>query len=128
MSQGSLDLVEEVRSRRAGVLAKIAEAAGRARRSAEDVRLVVVTKGQPVQIIEAAIEAGATILGENYAEEATQKIEALGVSRSKGVEWHMIGHVQSRKAKLVARGFDMVHSVDSLKLARRLDAEARDMG
>ena len=89
-------------------------------------RLVVVTKTQPVEMIQAAIEAGAQILGENYAEEAAEKISALGPQS--GVEWHMIGHVQSRKAQLVAEHFDLVHSLDSLKLAERLDRSAAEIG
>ena len=93
-------------------------------------RLVVVTKGQPLQVVEAAVQAGARILGENYAEEATAKIDALHSSSidAGGVQWHMIGHVQARKAKLVAPHFDLIHSVDSLKLARKLDALAAELG
>ncbi len=75
--------------------------------------------------MEAALEAGARIFGENYAEESVPKIEAL---RDAQVEWHMIGHVQSRKAGLVAQHFALVHSVDSLKLANRLDRAAAELG
>ncbi len=82
------------------------------------VRLVVVTKSQPLEMVRAAIAAGVSILGENYAEEAVAKIVALPET---AVEWHMIGHVQSRKADLVARQFSMLHSLDSVKLAGRLD-------
>ena len=89
-------------------------------------RLVVVTKLQPIEVIQAVIEAGARMLGENYAEEAADKIAFLG-SQS-GVEWHMIGHVQSRKASLVAQHFDLIHSLDSLKLAQRLNRSAADLG
>jgi hypothetical protein len=65
-----------------------------------------------------ALEAGAGHLGENYVEEAIGKIEAVG--KPVGVEWHMIGHVQSRKARLACRYFHWIHSLDSSKLARRL--------
>ena len=82
------------------------------------VHLVVVTKSQPVEIVRAAIDAGATILGENYAEEAVEKIAALPDCQ---VEWHMIGHVQSRKAGLVAKNFSMLHSMDNIKLAGKLN-------
>jgi pyridoxal phosphate enzyme (YggS family) len=81
--------------------------------------LVVVTKSQPVEVVQAAIEAGAKILGENYAEEGVTKIQSL--SSFSAVEWHMIGHVQSRKAQLVAQHFNFLHSLDSIKLAKRLD-------
>jgi len=93
--------------------------------------LVVVTKLQPVEVIEAALEAGALILGENYAEEAATKIGALrrrAAVPGRDVEWHMIGHVQSRKARLIAEYFALVHSLDSLKLAQRLDRFAGELG
>lgn len=94
-------------------------AAQKSGRSAQSVRLVVVTKTHPVELIEAAVAAGAKYLGENYPDEALPKIEAL---RGKGeVQWHMIGHVQSRKAESVCTHFDYIHSLDSLKLAQRYD-------
>jgi PLP dependent protein len=80
---------------------------------------VVVTKSQPVEVAQAAVEAGVKILGENYPEEGVMKIQSL--AGQSGVEWHMIGHVQSRKARLVADHFALLHSLDSLKLAQRLD-------
>jgi pyridoxal phosphate enzyme (YggS family) len=88
--------------------------------------LVVVTKTQPVEVVQAAIEAGAQILGENYPEEGVMKIQSMAVQI--GVEWHMIGHVQSRKAKLVTEHFNLMHSLDSLKLAARLDRFAGEFG
>jgi len=97
---------------------QIDHAAQQSGRDAAAVRLVVVTKMQPVPVIQAAVQAGASILGENYAEEALDKILALQPDFL--VEWHMIGHVQSRKAALVAQNFDMLHSLDSIKLASRL--------
>lgn len=96
----------------------ITEATVRSGREAGTARLVVVTKSQPLETVQAAIKAGATKLGENYAEEALSKMEAI---RDPTIEWHMIGHVQSRKADLVARKFSMLHSLDSLKLAERLN-------
>lgn len=113
------ELVESIRERYLETLDKIASAAKRAGRSSEAVKLVVVTKAQPVEVARAAIEAGALILGENYAEEGVTKIQSL--QNFSAVEWHMIGHVQSRKAPLVAGHFNFMHSLDSLKLAKRLD-------
>jgi pyridoxal phosphate enzyme (YggS family) len=75
---------------------------------------------------QAAIEAGVRILGENYPEEGVTKIQSL--PRQSGVEWHMIGHVQSRKARLMAEYFELLHSLDSLKLAQRLDRFAAESG
>jgi PLP dependent protein len=118
------DLVATIRERYARVLNAISAAAQKSGRDAGGVRLVVVTKMQPVEVVKAAIDVGAQILGENYAEEAATKIAALGPQS--GVEWHMIGHVQSRKAQLVAQHFDLVHSLDSLRLAERLNRSATE--
>jgi hypothetical protein len=112
-------LVAQVEARYLHVQEQIATAARQSGRDPSAVHLVVVTKAQPLEVVRAAAEAGAHILGENYAEEAVDKILAL--QQEFAVEWHMIGHVQSRKAALVARHFDMLHSLDSLKLAARLD-------
>ena len=95
-------------------------------RTGEQVRLVVVTKGQSIEFVHRAIEAGAKYLGENYVEESLPKIAT--VEKARGVEWHMIGHVQSRKARKVCEHFDWVQSVDSLRLATRLDRFASEMG
>lgn len=106
------------------VLDQIAEAARRSDRDPGEVRLVVVTKTQPLDVVEAAIQAGIRILGENYPEEGVMKIQSLPAQS--GVEWHLIGHVQSRKARLVPEHFALLHSLDSLKLARRLDRFAAE--
>jgi len=118
------DLVLTIRGRYGRVLDAISEAARKGGRDADTIRLVVVTKMQPVATVRAAIEAGAQILGENYAEEAADKIAVLG--QQSGVEWHMIGHVQSRKAGLVAQHFDLIHSLDSIRLAERLNRSAAE--
>ncbi len=118
--------VELIRARLEGVQRKIQRAAEKVGRNPDDVRLVVVTKAQPVEVVRLAIQAGALILGENYADEAVAKQKETGAP---GVSWHMIGHVQGRKAASVAGRFDFVHSVDSVKLARRLDqAASREAG
>lgn len=107
------------------VLERIEQAAGNSGRNPDSVKLVVVTKTHPVELIQAAIKAGAKYLGENYADEALPKIEAL---KEQVVQWHMIGHVQSRKAEMVCNAFDTVHSLDSLKLAQRYDRFAGQIG
>jgi pyridoxal phosphate enzyme (YggS family) len=111
-------LATQIRHNLEQVNERIARAAQNAGRSAGDVRLVVVTKAQSLEVVRAAVEAGAQILGENYPEEALPKIEA--VSRP-GLQWHMIGHLQSRKAGIVAGHFDMLQSLDSLRLAEKLE-------
>jgi hypothetical protein len=118
------ELVSTIREKYLHALDQIAVAARKSNRPAGDVRLVVVTKSQPIEVVRAAIEAGAQILGENYPEEGVTKIQSL--AGQTGVEWHMIGHVQSRKARAVADNFALLHSLDSLKLARRLDRFARE--
>jgi PLP dependent protein len=110
----------------ARVLERIAASASKAGRPVDPIRLVVVTKGHPVEAVQAAIASGAQDLGENYVEEALPKMEAL--SGPEGVRWHMVGHVQSRKARAVSERFDWVHSLDSLKLAARLDRFAGESG
>jgi hypothetical protein len=101
------------------VLEQIHQAAHSAGRDPGEVRLVVVTKGHPLSAVHQALEAGVHILGENYAEEgAAKKLALPGASRA---EWHMIGHVQGRKAELVSEHFDYLHSLDGLKLATRLN-------
>jgi len=120
------DLIDIIRENYHYTLDQIAHSARISGRSPDEIRLVVVTKSQPLEVVKAAIEAGIRILGENYPEEGVTKIQSL--PPQSGVEWHMIGHVQSRKAKLVADHFELLHSLDSLKLARRLDRFAAERG
>jgi pyridoxal phosphate enzyme (YggS family) len=102
---------------------RIAAAAARAGRDPTEVTLVAVTKTQPPEVILEAYELGLRHYGENRVEEAEAKVDGLPAD----ISWHMIGHVQSRKAKRVVPLFRMVHSVDSAKLARRLDRFAQEL-
>ncbi|RJP51435.1 MAG: YggS family pyridoxal phosphate-dependent enzyme [Anaerolineaceae bacterium] len=111
-------LSDSIHERYLHTLDRISAAEKRAGRAPGSVKLVVVTKSQLVETVRAALEAGVKILGENYPEEAVAKIKAIGAA---DVEWHMIGHVQSRKADLIPRNFSLLHSLDSIKLATRLD-------
>jgi PLP dependent protein len=108
------------------VLDRIEEAAHRAGRDPQSVRLVVVTKTQTIETVRSLISAGAVYLGENYADEAVEKINAVGQDPS--LEWHMVGHVQSRKARLVCEHFHYLHSLDRLKLARGLSKCLKEQG
>ncbi len=119
-------LVGFIRERYIRIQTQIVDAARIAGRAPESIQLLVVTKKQPVSVIEAAIVADVKIFGENYPEEAVSKQQVLNIGNK--VEWHMIGHVQSRKARLVAENFALLHSLDSLKLARRLDRFAAEFG
>ncbi|GIV66369.1 MAG: YggS family pyridoxal phosphate-dependent enzyme [Chloroflexota bacterium] len=98
---------------------KIHQTALKCGRKPDEIRIVVVTKSQPLEVIKAAIEAGIRSFGENYPEEAVGKINAI--RDVEGVEWHMIGHLQSRKAKLVSTYFDWMHSLDSVRIAEKLE-------
>jgi pyridoxal phosphate enzyme (YggS family) len=90
-------------------------------RPPESVRLVAVSKTVAAKRVRKAIEAGVTILGENYIQESREKFNALYDQK---VTWHFIGHLQTNKAKYAVRIFDLIHSVDSLKLANALNKEA----
>lgn len=98
---------------------RIRQAANSAGRSPEEVQLIVVTKGHSLNSVYDVIRAGAKRLGENYIDESIPKI--LATSEITDLEWHMIGHVQSRKARLVSEHFRWIHSLHSFKLANRLD-------
>jgi len=112
-------LTESIRNRLLQVHERIQAAARAAHRDPAEVCLVVVSKAQPLETVRAAVRAGAQILGENYPEEAAGKMDALGADGP--AEWHMIGHVQSRKAALIPGRFALFHALDSLKLAGKLD-------
>lgn len=107
-----------------GVQGRIASAARRAGRDPASVKLVVVTKTVEIARIREAVAAGAAILGENRVQEAKEKIEALGAPAS----WHLIGRLQTNKAKYAVKLFDLIHSVDRLGLAKELDRQAAKIG
>ncbi|MBU0995885.1 MAG: YggS family pyridoxal phosphate-dependent enzyme [Proteobacteria bacterium] len=85
------------------------------------VKLVAVSKKKPSPLIREAISAGLDVFGENYIKEAIEKIQEL---KEESISWHFIGHLQSNKAKQAVLHFDLIHSVDSLRLARELDIQA----
>ncbi|HET6459499.1 MAG TPA: YggS family pyridoxal phosphate-dependent enzyme [Syntrophales bacterium] len=102
----------------------IAAAALRVRRRVSDVRVMAVTKTVDDDRIMEAIEAGVDIIGESYVQEAKRKIEKMG----RRIEWHMIGHLQSNKAKYAVKLFNMIHSVDRIDLAVELNRRAGAQG
>jgi pyridoxal phosphate enzyme (YggS family) len=119
--------VSSLKANQSDVRSRIERAAARAGRGAENIKLVAVSKTHPVPVLTEAIDAGITVFGENKVQEAESKIPAVGRERA---EWHLIGHLQSNKARKAVQLFDVVHSVDSLDLAKRLericDEEGRD--
>ncbi len=105
---------------------RIARAVKRAGRRTEDIALMAVSKTNPPENIRAAYDAGLRLFGENRVQEFAGKAEALRDLHD--AEWHMIGHLQTNKAARTAELFHAVDSVDSLKLAEKLDAAARNLG
>lgn len=111
------------------VQARIAEAALRAGRDPSSVTLVAVTKTFPPEVVLEGYAAGLRHFGENRPEEGAGKIPAVnGAVPGPRPTWHMVGHIQSRKADLVVEHFDVVHSVDRVKIARRLSRFAVEAG
>ena len=100
------------------------EAATKAGRSVDEVKLIAVTKGHPPEAISAAIEHGLTEIGENRVESLEQKVPLFQENRP---TWHMIGHLQRRKAKSAVQLADMIHSIDSIQLAERVNRMAIEM-
>lgn len=103
------------------VLDSIAKAALNCGRAPDSVQLVAVSKTMPVEKIKAAMAAGQTVFGENYIQDAVEKINAID---DDSIKWHFIGHLQTNKAKYAVRFFDLIHTVDSLKLASEINRQA----
>jgi pyridoxal phosphate enzyme (YggS family) len=116
---------EQVRANIDQIRQRIAAAAERARRNPDDVTLIAVSKTVPVDRIVSALDAGIINLGENRVQEAESKI---GVITAEGLRWHLIGPLQANKARRAVELFDIIHSVDSIKLAERLDRIAGELG
>ena len=108
----------EVATRFRHVRAQIAAAARRCGRSPDEVKLIAISKTHPASAITELIEHGATDVGENRVQEAEAKIAEVGRDK---VRWHLVGHLQANKAKRAVNLFDVIHSLDSIDLAQRLD-------
>ncbi|MGW8186206.1 MAG: YggS family pyridoxal phosphate-dependent enzyme [Desulfobacterales bacterium] len=104
---------------------RIEQAAARCGRDPASVRLLTVSKTVSAERVKEAIDAGIRLLGENYIQEAREKIATL---RGSPAVWHLIGHLQTNKARFAVGLFDLIHSVDSIKLARELDKQALRQG
>jgi pyridoxal phosphate enzyme (YggS family) len=119
-----------IAERLAIVRERMARAAARAGRDPASVRLVAVTKTQPPAAVAAAVDAGVTDIGENRVQEAIAKFAELGWAGAGAatVRRHLIGHLQTNKAKLAVQHFDMIHSVDSARLASELNRHAAAAG
>ena len=104
---------------------RIAEAALRAGRDPDEIKLVAVSKTHPANVLREAIAAGVSLFGENKVQEGEGKIVEIGRDTA---EWHLIGHLQSNKARKAMQLFDVIHSVDSVELATRLERICIDEG
>jgi PLP dependent protein len=119
--------MEQIAARIAQIRDRIAAAARRAARQPAEITLVAVSKTHGPDLVRAALAAGADAFGENRVQEAGPKIAALA-DLSPRPRWHLIGHLQRNKARLAAEIFDLVESVDSLRLAEALDRHADELG
>ena len=113
---------DQLRLRLDSVRSRIEAAARRSKRDAKKIRLVAVSKTHPAEVVRQAIDAGVADLGENRVQEAESKIAEVG----DGPHWHLIGHLQSNKARRAVQLFDMIHSLDSVSLARKLEHACRE--
>jgi PLP dependent protein len=111
-----------MKDRIAAVKERIKSAAVLTGRNPGDIQLVAVSKTKPVERLQTAMACGVTLFGENYIQEARDKYNAL---YAQPATWHFIGHLQSNKAKYAVKIFDLIHSVDSIKLSREIDKQAR---
>ena len=116
--------MEFIKENLAEVEAKICAACERAGRKREEVTLIAVSKTKPVEMLEACMENGITVFGENKVQELCGKYEVL----PKNLHWHMIGHLQRNKVKYLTDKVDLIHSVDSLRLAEAISEDAVKKG
>jgi pyridoxal phosphate enzyme (YggS family) len=117
--------IDGLRVRLEDVRTRIDAAARRSQRRPEEITLVAVSKTQPAQIVSEAIAAGMTDFGENRVQEADAKIVTVGRNAAR---WHLIGHLQSNKARRAVVLFDVIHSLDSVELAQKLDRLCAEEG
>lgn len=103
---------------------KVSDACARSNRDRSEVTLIAVSKTKPVEMIREAMEAGADVFGENKVQELCEKYEVL----PKNLHWHLIGHLQRNKVKYVVDKAELIHSVDSLRLAEEISKEAVKKG
>ena len=113
--------VDDLRRRHAGLLERLRQIAADHGHDPDRLRVVAVTKGWPIEVARAALDAGLTMLGENRVQEAEPKIAVLPQA-----EWHLVGRLQSNKARRAARAFELIHSVDSIALLERLSGIGHD--
>ncbi len=117
-------MMGEISKNLENVRKRIEAATKSAGRDSSDVKLIAVTKTLEAGRVREAVDAGASCFGENYIQEAREKIEEIGHD----VEWHLIGHLQRNKVRYIFGLFDMIHSVESIRLAGEIDRRANKVG
>jgi pyridoxal phosphate enzyme (YggS family) len=117
-----------IAERVAAVRQRVVRAAERASRSPEEITLVAVSKTWPAEAVRTAFAAGVRHFGENRVQEAGEKITALRDLQASGLRWHLVGHLQSNKARKAASLFDVIQSVHSVELAERLARAGAETG
>ena len=118
-------MASDIESNLAAIRLRIDAAARRVNRNPDEIKLIAVSKMHPVDTLRQAMAGGATVFGENKVQEAESKILEIGRD---GVEWHLIGHLQSNKARKAVQLFDVIESVDSVELAERLERICKEEG
>jgi pyridoxal phosphate enzyme (YggS family) len=121
----NVDPAPDLAARFATVQARINAAASRCGRSSQEVALIAISKTHPASLVRDLIELGATDLGENRVQEAEDKIPQVGQTNAR---WHLVGHLQANKARRALNLFDVIHSLDSIDLAQRLERLCLELG
>ena len=121
----NVDPAAGLAARFADVQARVARAARRCGRDPKEVTLIAISKTHPATLIKELVKLGATDLGENRVQEAEGKIPEVGRTSAR---WHLVGHLQANKARRAVTLFDVVHSLDSIDLAKRLDRLCAEVG
>lgn len=116
--------IEQYKERFSKIEEKVAEAARKAGKSRDDIKIIAVSKTHPAEYIIDAMKAGLSVFGENYAQEMRDKHAYFEEHGLQHPEWHFIGHLQRNKVKYVTPFIRMIHAVDSVRLARKIDSEA----
>jgi pyridoxal phosphate enzyme (YggS family) len=118
-------MAEEIQDRLAQVRQRIAQAAKRAGRRADEITLITVSKTFDSHTVQMAVDAGALVLGENRVQEAVEK---HGFVKADNLQWHLIGHLQANKARPAVQTFAVIHTIDSSEIATRLNRIAGEEG
>ncbi len=108
----------DLRGNTAEIKERIERAARKVGRDSREIKLIAVSKTHPIEVLQSAIESDIRVFGENKVQEAEDKIGVLG---RENLEWHLIGHLQSNKARKAVQLFDVIHTLDSIELAARLE-------